>query len=113
MNVHFLSGAVMLDVAESRYVGRRTMLSHLLCSLTEALLPTRRQRALTLRLQQHPHALQIIEMIVRKELCESERGCQQAFICFTNKNHMNQVTAICPKLLIILKVEWNMALSQY
>lgn len=71
MNVHFLSGAVVLAVEQSGYVGRRTMLTHLPCSLTERLLPKRRQRALTLRLQQHPHAQQIIEMIVRKELCES------------------------------------------
>lgn len=91
MNVHFLSGVVVLDVEQSGYVGRRTMLTHLLCSLTERLLPTRRQRALTLRLQQHPHALQIIEMIVRKELCESEPGCQEGFNSFSNKNHMNRV----------------------
>lgn len=76
MNVHFLSGVVVLGVEQSGYVGRRTMLTHLLCALTERLLPTRRQRALTLRLQQHSHTKQIIEMIVRKELCESEHVCQ-------------------------------------
>lgn len=89
MNVHFLSGVVVLSVEQSGYVGRRTMLTHLLCSLTERLLPIKRQRALTLRLQQHPHAQQIIEMIVRKELCETECGCQEGFISFSNRNHMS------------------------
>lgn len=83
MNVHFLSGVVVLSVAQSRYVGRRTMLIHLLCSLTERLLPMKRQRAMTLCLQQHPHAQQIIEMIERKELCETEHGCQEGFISFS------------------------------
>lgn len=92
MNVHFLSGAVVLGVEQSGYVGRRTMLTHLLCSLTERLFPKRRQRALTLRLQQHPHTQQIIEMIVRKELCENERDCQEGFISFCNKNLMNLVS---------------------
>lgn len=92
MNVRFLSGVVVLVVEQSTCVGRRTMLTHLLfCSLAERLLPTRRQRALTPRLQQHPHAQRITEMTVRKELCESERSCQEGFISFSNKNHMNPV----------------------
>lgn len=90
MNVHFLSGVVVLGVEQSSYVGRRTMLTHLLCSRTERLLPTRRQRALTLRLQ-HPHAQQIIEMTVRKELCETEHVCQEASISSSNRNHMNHI----------------------
>lgn len=57
MNVHFLKGAVVLSVEQSGYVGRRTMLNHLLCFLTERLLPAKRQRALTLCLQQHPHTV--------------------------------------------------------
>lgn len=87
MNVHFLSGAVVLG-----YVGRGTMPTNLLCSLRERLLPTRRQRALTLRLQQHPHAQRITEMTVRKELCESEYGCQEGYISVRNKNLMNPVS---------------------
>lgn len=87
MNVRFLRGVVVvLGVEQSGYVGRWTMLTRLLCSLTERpLLPTRRQRALTLRLQQHPHALQITEMIVRKELCESQSGCQEGSLVSVTK----------------------------
>lgn len=76
MNVHFLSGCVMLCIQQSHYVGRTTMPTHLLCSLPKKLLPTRSQRVLTVHHPQCPHAQCIIEMTARKGLCEMECGCQ-------------------------------------
>lgn len=87
----------MLVVDQSASVGSRTMLSRLLCCCAVRLLPTRRQRALTLHLRQHPHAQRITEMAMRKDLCETERSCQEGFISFSDKNHINpvEVKAVC------------------
>lgn len=84
MNVHFLSGAVVLGVERSASVGRGTMLTRLPCSLTESPTSNGEPKSVDSASPASPHARRIARMAVRGELCESERGCQErSFVSVT------------------------------
>lgn len=72
MSVHFLSRVDGLAIKQSHYVGWRTILTHLLCSRTKRLLPTRRQRVLTVHLPTHGTSL--------RWLCEKRTLWQRSWL---------------------------------
>lgn len=76
VNVHVLSGVFVPSVKRSRYVGRRTMLTHLLCALPAGLLP---QSVDSASPTTSPRSANNRDDCEDKKLCETERRCQEGF----------------------------------